>query len=126
MNHVPTSTICVLLTLVLSGCVISVRDDGMDAGWHDEEDWRQRQERNQQALAYLELGRSVGSVTDELGPADLTESFVREGQTYRVLFYRTHRMHSDGRTTRDETVPLVFVDGELVGWGDSALAYAQP
>jgi len=29
-----------------------------------------------------------------------------------------------GRTTKDETTPLVFVDGELVGWGESAIEYA--
>lgn len=124
MERVPASVICVLLTLALSGCVISVRDDG---GWDDDpDDWQQVQERNQEAVAHLSLGRSLGSVTGELGTPDMTESFVRDGRTFEVLFYRTHRVHDDGRTTRDETTPLVFVDDELVGWGESAVKHAMP
>jgi hypothetical protein len=43
-----------------------------------------------------------------------------------VLLYRTRLVREDGRTTRDETTPLVFVDGELVGWGESAVENATP
>ena len=38
---------------------------------------------------------------------------------------RTHRTHSDGDTTRDETTPLVFEDGKLVGIGERAAAEAM-
>jgi len=125
VNRVPTTLICALSALLLSGCYISVRDDG--SAWSREGDnWRQRQQRNQEAIDYLELGRSLGSVTDELGPADMTESFGRDGRTFRVLLYRTRLVREDGRTTRDETTPLVFVDGELVGWGESAVENAIP
>ena len=55
--------------------------------------------------------------TDRLGtPAD-SEAFTRDGEEVRVLFYRTQHRHSDGETSRDETTPLVFRSGELVGWG---------
>jgi len=27
---------------------------------------------------------------------------------YRVLYYRTQRLHADGDTTKDETTPLIF------------------
>jgi len=120
--------VCALLMLALGGCVISVHEDGAEGDWlgGEQDDWRRRQERNREAIAQLELGRSVDAVIDELGPPDITESFVRDGLTYRVLRYRTHRVHDDGRTTRDETEPLVFVDGELVGWGEAAVQYARP
>ena len=128
MNRVSSRIVCAVLLLALGGCVISVRDDNVDGDWigGERDDWRRRQERNREAIAHLELGRSVDSVIDELGPPDMTESFVRDGLTYRVLRYRTHRVRDDGRTTRDETEPLVFVDAELVGWGESAVEYARP
>lgn len=115
----------VLVTLV-SGCVISVRDDGVDGWGRDSDDWRQRQERNEEAIRHLHLGRTLASVTGELGAPDMTESFVRDGREFRVLFYRTRLMHEDGRLTRDETTPLVFVGDELVGWGESAIGNAMP
>ena len=128
VNRVPTSVICVLFVLLSSGCYISVRDDGPHDGWavEGEPDWQHRQQRNLEAIRHLHLGRSEGSVVDDLGAPDMTESFTRDGEVFRVLFYRTRLVHEDGRTTRDETIPLVFVDGELVGWGDSAMAYARP
>ena len=43
-----------------------------------------------------------------------------DGSEIEVLFFRTRHRHSDGETTPDETTPLVFVDGELVGWGAAA------
>lgn len=114
-----------LITLATAGCVISVNDDD---GWSSKDDdgWQQRQRRNRDAIEQLELGRTQDSVTAELGAADLSEAFVRDGREYQVLFYRTHREHKDGRTNRDETTPLVFVDGLLVGWGESAVANAAP
>ena len=109
-----------LLGLMLSGCVLSIHDD--DGDWNNDGDhWRARQERNKQAIDHLELGRSVSSVIDELGEPDMTEAFRRDGQPYKVLLYRTSRVHGDGRTSRDETTPLVFADGKLVGWGQSAI-----
>lgn len=126
MQRVKAGVFLVLVAVLSSGCYISVRDDGPEGGWSDGDDWERRQRRNQESISYLELGRTVDSVTAELGTADFTESFVRDGQTFRVLFYRTHRVREDGRTTRDETTPLVFVDGELVGWGESAVENALP
>lgn len=126
MQRLKAGVFLVLVAVLSSGCYISVRDDGPEGGWADGDDWERRQRRNQESISYLELGRTVDSVTAELGTADFTESFVRNGQTFRVLFYRTHRVRKDGRTTRDETTPLVFVDGELVGWGESAVENALP
>lgn len=117
----------VLVGLATSGCVISVHDDDADVGWGvDDHDWQRRQKHNQEVISYLELGRGVDSVSAEMGTPDMTESFLRQGREFRVLYYRTRVVHEDGHLTRDETTPLVFVDGELVGWGESALEYAMP
>lgn len=121
-------TLAVFL-LGLGGCVISVRDGDPHSGWisnDDDDDWERRQKRNAEAISYMELGRSRDSVMAELGAPDLSESFVRDGREFVVLYYRTQRVHNDGKLTRDETTPLVFVDNLLVGWGESAVANAMP
>ena len=74
----------------------------------------------------LELGRSLGSIESEFGTPDIVESFQRDGNAYKVWFYRTRHVTSDGMTRRDETTPLVFIDDELVGWGESAIDKAAP
>ena len=123
----PSLAIALILaaSLSLGGCVISVRDDGPHDGWSDEDDWQAPQGRNRALISELQLGWSLQAVTAELGTPDRSESFLREGREYRVLLYRTHRTRGDGRTTRDEMTPLVFVDGELVGWGESAVEHAM-
>ena len=109
--------------VLLSGCVIAVDADGDDEGdWGD--DWRDQQERNLDAIADLRVGLSRESVEAEMGRADIVEAFVRDGEEFVVLRYRTQRRHGDGETTRDETTPLVFVDGDLVGWGEDAVEFA--
>ena len=108
-----------ILALSLSGCVIAVNTDGFEDG-----NWYSRQARNAKKIESLEIGKSEISVRDEFGDPDFVESFLRENDSYVVLFYRTRHIEHDGVTTRDETTPLVFVDGSLVGWGDSAIDYA--
>lgn len=127
MHHFRAGVLAMVMTLALGGCYISVRDGGAEDGIGDETgDWRRRQQRNAEAVSHLELGRRLGSVIDEMGPPDMTESFVRGGQEFRVLFYRTRLVHEDGRLTRDETTPLVFANGQLVGWGETAIDNAAP
>ncbi len=111
-----------------SGCVISVRDGDPHSGWisDDDDDWRKRQRHNAEAVSHLELGRTRDSVIAGMGTPDMTESFVRDGREFVVLFYRTRLVHEDGELTRDETTPLVFVDDLLVGWGESAVQNAMP
>lgn len=107
--------------LLLGGCVINVNDEETDY-----DNWRSEQKRNQRSIDSLTLGRTIVSVQQEMGKADMTESFRRGDHDYVVLFYRTRHVDSDGTTSRDETTPLVFVNSELVGWGDSAVENAVP
>lgn len=111
--------IVVLGLVALSGCVIHVDTDD-DEG----QGWESVQRANERSVRSLELGRDIDAVRAEMGKPDFIDAFERDGDEYTVLFYRTHRTHGDGRTTRDETTPLVFVDGRLVGWGESAVEYA--
>ncbi|MDZ7685562.1 MAG: DUF3192 domain-containing protein [Gammaproteobacteria bacterium] len=109
--------VAALSVATLTGCVINVDTN-------EDERWLKTQRVNERAISQMRLGRDVDSVRAEMGSPDFTEAFNRNGSQFEVLFYRTHRQHSDGRTTRDETTPLVFVDGELVGWGESAIEHA--
>ncbi len=102
----------------LTGCVIAVNTDD----W--ENDWHTRQHENAEKIDQLELGRTEGSVRTDFGKPDFVESFLRNGDAFTVLYYRTRRVESDGVTSKDETTPLVFVDGVLVGWGDAAIDHA--
>jgi|AntAceMinimDraft_1070359.scaffolds.fasta_scaffold21982_3 outer membrane protein assembly factor BamE (lipoprotein component of BamABCDE complex) len=112
-----------IVTMPLSGCTISINDNDRDS---EEGDWEDRQKSNAKKIQKLELGRTISSIKIDFGEPDLVESFRRDTQDYKVLFYRTQHAHSDGMTTRDETTPLVFVDDVLVGWGESAVEKAAP
>lgn len=123
MKYWKISVTTVILAMALQGCVIAVNTDGMESG---RTDWRETRTRNRDLINHLEMGCTRASVQAELGEPDFIDSFRRDGAQFRVLYYRTHRVHDDGRTTRDETTPLVFSRGELVGWGESAIDKAAP
>ena len=110
------------VTTALSGCVIAIHDG--EEGHRSS--WETRQQDNRAMISQLMIGEDIIKVTDRLGPADDTEGFERSGKSYIILFYRTRRTHEDGLTTRDETTPLVFENGKLIGWGESVLDKYQP
>ncbi len=104
------------LTLSLGGCVI-VSGNG---DW-DSDNWKDRQEDNRFQISQLTIGADRSSVLSTLGKPDFTESFTHNDKIYQVYYYRTHKSKSDGKTTKDETTPVVFVENSLMGWGDNAL-----
>lgn len=120
MNRFIQLMAILLLAITLSGCIIAIGTDTFD----DLADWQVRQGKNTLYIRHLDLGRSLSSIEADLGFPDFTESFTRDGEAFQVFYYRTQRIHGDGRTTIDETTPLVFIDGELVGWGHSAIEKA--
>ena len=81
-------------------------------------DWQDRQSYNQHNLSLLNLGQSIDSVRQSLGGADFSEAKTSDGKQMLVLFYRTQHKKGDGKTTKDECTPLLFLDNKLVAWGE--------
>ncbi len=115
MNHGIRIATVLALVGTLSGCIVIGGKGDWTADWEDE------QEENRRIISQLDIGTQRDAVVAQLGTPNYSEAFTRDGQEYRVLFFRTQRRHSDGETTRDETTPLVFKDDRLVGWGDDVL-----
>lgn len=107
-----------LMLLPLSGCVIV----NGEPGWVGSSDWEDEERDNREAISHLEIGSARTEIIGQLGTPSFSEAFTRDGEEYRVLFYRTQRRHSDGDTSRDETTPLIFRGDALIGWGDDVLA----
>ncbi len=81
-------------------------------------DWEDRQQFNQQNLTQLNLGQTIDSVRVALGSANFSEAKTSNDKQMLVLFYRTHHKKGDGKTTKDECTPLLFIDNKLVAWGE--------
>lgn len=81
-------------------------------------DWDDRESYNQGKMSEINLGQSIQEVKLLLGNADFSEAKTTDNGPMQVLFYRTHRQKSDGKTTKDECTPLVFKDDALVAWGE--------
>ncbi|MDP7592649.1 MAG: DUF3192 domain-containing protein [Litorilituus sp.] len=101
--------------LTLSGCVISVGDDGVEhsTGFNHED----RSYKNRKQLNSLQLGASIVDIQEKLNVADFSEMYSVNNDTVRVLYYRTQRKHKDGLTTKDECTYLEFINGALVQIG---------
>jgi hypothetical protein len=108
------------LAVSLAGCVVAV---GGKHEFDDNSSWKKAQRSNQEQVNQLTLGMSADSIRTLMGVPDFTESFNQDGVTVQVLFYRTHHVKSDGKTTKDECTPLIFKQNSLVGWGDKAYQY---
>ena len=120
MHQLPKLIGLFVMITALSGCVIAIGNDNDS----EEKKWKNRQIKNNAYINSLDIGISIRAVETDLGAADIKESFQRDGETFQILHYRTRHRHSDGRTTRDETTPLVFLDKKLVGWGQIAIEKA--
>ena len=105
----------------LSGCVIVAGDvDEFDRNDYNS-DWQNMESDNRAKIANLRLGEDYATVLQTMGQANFSEAFENDGNQYQILYYRTHRVESDGETTKDETTPLVFKNQRLIGWGQDAL-----
>lgn len=111
-------SLVVVLGMGLQGCVIAVGGEG----YNSSSDYRDHEKRNRQYIASLAEGTALATVEAELGTPNFSDLVTVDGVRYRVMYYRTHRVHADGNTTRDECTPVVFADGVLIGTGELALA----
>lgn len=121
MTHILKLTTLFLLVVNLSGCVVAIGNDGWD---EDEKNWENRQEKNLRYINRLDLGTTMASIESDLGEPDFSDSFQRNGEVFHIIYYRTRHIKSDGSTSRDETTPLVFIEKQLVGWGNLAIEKA--
>ena len=99
----------------LSGCVLVIDESGDISR---RESALEQQKYNRVAVPKIALGTTIDAVRDDLGEPHFAEAFTGADGEYRVLFYRTHRTKADGDTTRDETTPVVFRDGAVIGIGN--------
>lgn len=98
------------LTLGLTGCVIAVGGEDRNSSSAYFED---REYENRKKIAAIELNSTLSDVSREMGVADFNETYLDDGKTVNVLYYRTHRLHKDGLTTKDECTKMVFVNNVL-------------
>lgn len=109
-----------LAAVFLSACII-VDGDHVSDSYGKRTDWQELEKDNRSKISALDIGDSVQSVLARMGVPEFDELLTVDDKNYRVLYYRTQRNESDGVTTKDECTPVVFVDGELTGFGQLAL-----
>lgn len=120
VNKLGQIAVASLLAVALSGCVVAIGDKSES---HSDSGWKKTQEFNLKQINQLTTGMRIDDVRTALGAPDFSELFQKEQEQIQVLFYRTHHMHSDGKTTKDECTPLIFKNNVLTGWGDKAYQY---
>ncbi|KKO47449.1 lipoprotein [Arsukibacterium ikkense] len=108
------------ITGLLSGCVVAIGDKDYSSAKDSDSQWRKKQQENQAQINQFKPGIAFNDVIALMGNPDFTEFLVKDEQQVQVLFYRTHHKRSDGKTTKDECTPLVFINGQLHSWGDKA------
>ncbi|TWX54570.1 DUF3192 domain-containing protein [Colwellia hornerae] len=106
------------LTLSLTGCVIAV--GGGDEGHSISTSFGDREYENRKKIDKIQLNATYNDVKKKLGLGDYNEKYQIDGKEIQVLFYRTHRVHKDDLTTKDECTYLHFVDGVLLEMGNGA------
>lgn len=118
MNRLTRLVVLASLLVWLSGCVVAIGNDGPESRGSE---WAEIERDNRRAIDSLRLGMGIREAQAAMPhEADFSEAFMVQGISHRALFYRTHRVAGDGVTARNETTPLIFANGELVGWGESA------
>lgn len=118
MKQLTRLAVLAALVVGLAGCVVAIGNDGPESR---DSEWAEIERDNRRAIDSLRLGMGIRETQATMPhEPDFSEAFTVRGVGYRALFYRTQRVEGDGVTARNETTPLIFADGELVGWGESA------
>ncbi len=112
-----------LSVALLSGCVISIDDDYERD--NKQTDWTEVEKNNREKISQLGAGDAISTVRRQLGVPDFDELIMKNDNEHRVLFYRTQRVKSDGVTSKQECTPILFINGELSAFGESALNALQ-
>lgn len=102
MKNILCITLVILMT-VISGCAT----------------WKMKMEKNNENLMMLEMDMPKQEVIGIMGKPSFNEAYKSlNGKSVIILFYYTQRKWADGSETKDECTPVVFENGQLVGWGD--------
>ncbi|WP_025819952.1 DUF3192 domain-containing protein [Shewanella marina] len=101
----------------LSACSINIASNDDDSGQYK---FHKIERQNKQHITQLNMGMTQEQVQLLMGKPELTEAYNKKGQAMKILFYRTQWQHGDGQTTKDECTALIFENGNLMGWGDTA------
>jgi len=119
MKMLTNLPIALIIPLLLTGCLV-VDGRGID-GLGD--DGRAMADKNRQLISVLALGVDRDSVLSQLGAPQRSEASIKQGDEYRVLYYKTQHRHFN-RDQESVLTPLVFKNGQLIGWGQELLAMA--
>lgn len=113
--------IAALTAPFLTGCVIAVSDGEAETHWAGDSStsWQKHHKSNREIIANLALDTPYQTVLNKLSTPNFTELLKQDDGVYQVLFYATHSIHSDSKTTKDECTPLVFKNDKLIGVGDT-------
>lgn len=77
-----------------------------------------KMDKNNSNLLMLEMDMTKKEVLSIMGQPDLNEAYKSlHGKRMTIFFYYTQKKRSDGSVTKDETTPVVFENGKLIGWG---------
>lgn len=98
------------LSMALTGCIIAV---GGEDGHSISSNFEDREYENRKKIARIQLNSVFSDVSREMGVADFNETYLDDGKTINIVYYRTHRLHKDGLTTKDECTKLVFTNNVL-------------
>ena len=105
------------LYFVFAVLVLTFYDDDPD-----QMSWNERQAFNKRYINKLSIEKPIkkNEIIEALGSPDITEAKKLDDSVYQVMFYRTKHIKQDGITTKDECTPLLFKNGLLIAWGNTA------
>ena len=81
---------------------------------------RQENEKNRSTMLLVDLGMSKAEILKLMGTPRLTEAYTLNGKAVIMWFYLAREQgiaQDEYRFSRHELTPIVFEDGNVVGWG---------
>ena len=106
----------------LTGCVVAVGGDGFERDDHISSNWQDIETSNRNNLLSINHNMPYQKVIDKMGTPDFFETYHRQDEMVKVLFYRTQRKKGDGATTKDECTPILNINGLVTAIGETAYA----
>lgn len=79
--------------------------------------------KNNENLMTLKTGMTQDEVYELMGVPSLSELYeAADDNIVSILYYRTKEEKTTVLSAKDECTPVVFVNNQLVGWGDRLMA----